>query len=137
MVIRSLSIFLVAALASAQTYTATVRGTVTDASGAVVPGAIVTLTNTEQNRPYSFNTNQAGEYVLVQVPPGSYSLTVKAPGFKSYQRTGLTFEVAQVVAIDIVMEVGAITEAIDVTAQAPLLETASFHARRGGEQQDH
>ncbi|HTM49392.1 MAG TPA: TonB-dependent receptor [Bryobacteraceae bacterium] len=122
---RTAWIFLLTGLVWAQTYTATVRGIVTDASGAVVPGATVTLTNTEQNRPYTFSTNQAGEYALVQVPPGSYTLSVKATGFKSYQRSGLTLEVAQVAAIDVVMEVGAVTEAIDVTAQAPLLETAS------------
>jgi hypothetical protein len=125
MICRTAWFLLLTGLAWSQTYTATVRGIVTDASGAVVPGATVTLTNTEQNRPYSFTTNQAGEYALVQVPPGSYTLSVKATGFKSYQRSGLTLEVAQVAAIDVVMEVGAVTEAIDVTAQAPLLETAS------------
>src|SRR5690348_4405257 len=88
---------ILAGAAAAQTYTATVRGVVTDASGAVVGGATVTLHNVEQNRPYSFTSNQAGEYVIVQLPPGSYTLTAKAAGFKAYQRTGLTLEVAQVV----------------------------------------
>src|SRR5437879_5187453 len=113
------------AVLSPQTYTATVRGVVTDASGAVVAGATVTLHNLEQNRPYTFTTNQAGEYVLVQIPPGSYSLSVKATGFKAHQRTGLTLEVAQVAEINVPLEVGAISESIEVTGQTPLLETAS------------
>src|SRR2546426_6520255 len=122
---RLVCALLLAGVAAAQTYTATVRGVVTDASGAVVAGASVTLHNIEQNRPYTFTTNQAGEYVIVQLPPGSYTLTAKAAGFKAHQRTGLTLEVAQVVELDVPLEVGAVTESIDVTAQAPLLETAS------------
>src|SRR6266849_3069388 len=95
MIARALLTLFIAGMAAAQTYTATVRGVVTDASGAVVTGAAVTLLHIEQNRTYTFTTNQAGEYVLVQLPPGKYSLAVKAAGFKSYQRTGLTLEVAQ------------------------------------------
>ena len=125
MIARALLTLFMAGAAAAQTYTATVRGVVTDASGAVIAGAAVTLLNVEQNRPYPFITNQSGEYVVVQLPPGSYNLSVKAAGFKQYQRTGLTLEVAQVVEIDVPLEVGAITEAIEVTGQAPLLETAS------------
>jgi hypothetical protein len=125
MIARALLTLFMAGAAAAQTYTATVRGVVTDASGAVIAGAAVTLLNVEQNRSYPFVTNQSGEYVVVQLPPGSYNLSVKAAGFKQYQRTGLTLEVAQVVEIDVPLEVGAITEAIEVTGQAPLLETAS------------
>src|SRR5437764_5878206 len=99
MALKACLLLVVAGMAAAQTYTATVRGVVTDASGAVVAGAAVTLHNIEQNRSWTYATNPNGEYVLVQVPPGSYSLTVKAAGFKTYQRTGLTLEVAQAVEI--------------------------------------
>ncbi|MBI3679204.1 MAG: TonB-dependent receptor [Acidobacteria bacterium] len=108
-----------------QTQTATVRGLVTDRSNAVVPGASVILTNVDQNRSWRVNTNAEGEYVLVQIPPGPYSLSVEAKGFKKYQHTGMILEVAQVAALDVSLEIGSTTEVIEVTTQVPLLETAS------------
>src|SRR5438046_5513273 len=90
----TLSIF--AAVASAQTQTATVRGMVTDHSGALIPSAQVVLTNTEQNRSWKAATNDEGRYVFVQIPPGKYALTVEAQGFKKYQHTSMTLEVAQI-----------------------------------------
>lgn len=109
----------------AQTQTATLRGVVTDRSGAVVPRASVTLTNLNQNRVWKALTNAVGEYVLVQIPPSDYALTVDATGFKKYQRTRLLLEVAQVLALDVPLEIGAATEVVEVTTQAPLLDTAS------------
>jgi len=108
-----------------QTQTATVRGVVSDRSGAVVPGAAVTLTNTAQNRPWPATTNAVGEYVFVQIPPGPYSLGVEAQGFKRHQQGGLTLEVAQIAELNITLEVGAVAETVEVTGQALLLETAS------------
>ncbi len=109
----------------AQTQTATVRGVVTDRSGAVVPQAYVTLTNVDQNRPWKAITNAEGEYVLVQIPPGRYSLSVEMKGFKKYHRAGMILEVAQVALLDVSLEIGATTEIVEVTAQVPLLETAN------------
>ncbi|MCL5745042.1 MAG: TonB-dependent receptor, partial [Acidobacteria bacterium] len=109
----------------AQTQGATLRGVVTDSSAAVVAGASLTLTNVDQSRSWTFQTNTAGEYVFVQIPPGHYALAVEAPGFKKHVREGLTLEVAQVAELNITLEVGAVNETIDVTAQAPLLESAS------------
>jgi hypothetical protein len=114
-----------AAAAFAQTQTATVRGVVTDRSGAVVPEATVTLTNLDQNRPWPAKTNAEGEYVLVQVPPGRYSLSVEMKGFKKYHRAGMILEVAQVAILDVSLEIGSATEIVEVTAQVPLLETAN------------
>lgn len=116
---------LYAGAAFSQTQTATVRGIVTDRSGAVVPGAAITLRNVDQNRDYPATTNGEGEYVLVQIPPSNYTLTVEAKGFKKYQRTGMVLEVAQVAALDVQLEVGASAEIVEVTSQVPLLETAS------------
>jgi hypothetical protein len=119
--------FLIAVLPAllAQTQTATLRGIVQDGSGAIVPGAQLTLTNIEQNRPWSTSSNESGAYVFLQIPPGNYRLTAEAKGFKKFSRSGMTLQVAQVADVNIAMEVGAITESIQVTGDAPLLETAS------------
>jgi outer membrane receptor protein involved in Fe transport len=111
--------------AVAQTQTATVRGTVTDSSGSVVPNTEITLTNIDQNRPWTTRSNEAGEYLFVQIPPGRYALGAKMEGFKTFDRKGLVLEVAQVAQIDIQLEVGSIVDAIEITAAAPLLEAAS------------
>ncbi|MDX1980297.1 MAG: carboxypeptidase regulatory-like domain-containing protein [Bryobacteraceae bacterium] len=110
---------------SAQTQTATIRGIVQDSSGAVVPAAALTLTNTGQNRPWTTRSNDAGAFVFGQIPPGNYSLEVEAQGFKKFVRGGLIFQVAQVAEINVSLEVGAVSETVQVNAETPLLETAS------------
>ena len=123
---RVLVSFALAAFACfAQTQTATVRGVITDKSGAVIPGATVTLTNTDQNRPSRSTTNGQGEYLFVQIPASNYALTIEANGFKKYHQSGIKLDVAQVASLDVVLELGASTETIEVTSQAPLLDTAS------------
>ena len=116
---------LAAAFAAAQTQTATVRGSVTDSTGAVIPGASLTLTNLEQNVARSAESNAAGAFVFQQIPPGSYSLAVEAEGFKRYERQRFILQVAQVAEIDVPLEVGDITETVEITAEAPLLATAT------------
>ncbi len=115
---------LVPALLS-QTHTATLRGLVTDSSGAVVAGAPLTLTNVDQSRTWKAVSNAAGEYIFVQVPAGRYSLTAEMAGFKKYQREGMVFAVAQIAEINVPLEVGALTETVEVTSQAPLLDSVS------------
>jgi hypothetical protein len=107
-----------------QTY-ATVTGVVADASGAVVPAAGLTLTNVEQNRPWTTRSNAVGAYTFQQIPPGRYQLEVQAAGFKKFTRTGLVLEVAQAAALDVSLEVGSTTETVEVTAVVPLLQTSS------------
>src|SRR5712692_10283325 len=127
-IVRSSAIVLLLlsiATAYAQTQTATVHGVITDSSGAVVPNAPVALTNVDQNRSWRASTNSEGEYLFVQIPPGNYALAVEAKGFKKYQRTGLTLEVAQVAALDVSLQVGSVTEVVEVTAEVSLLETVS------------
>ena len=109
----------------AQTQTATVRGVIKDKSGAVIPGAAITLLRTDQNRAWRSTSNAEGEYLFVQVPASNYSLTVEANGFKKHQQSGITLEVAQLAALAVSLEIGAATETIEVTSQAPLLDTAS------------
>lgn len=121
----SLLLALTALSAFAQTQTASVLGTVTDSTGAVIPGATLTLTNIGQNRPWTVQSNAAGAYVFQQIPPGVYSLSVEADGFKRYERSRFTLQVAQTAEINVPLEVGAVTEVVEITAEAPLLETAS------------
>lgn len=109
----------------AQTQTATVRGEVTDSTGAVIPGASLVLTNVDQNRPWEVESNATGAYVFQQIPPGNYSLAVEADGFKRYERQRFILQVAQVAEINVPLEVGDLTETVEISAEAPLLATAT------------
>ncbi|MEO7146127.1 MAG: carboxypeptidase regulatory-like domain-containing protein [Bryobacteraceae bacterium] len=109
----------------AQTGAASLRGVVRDTSQAVVMRAAVTLTNVDQNRTWTALSNDRGEYDIEQIPPGHYALAVELPGFKKYVRPGLTLEVNQVAEIDVTLEPGAVTETVEVRAEAPLLESAT------------
>ena len=119
------SFFAAAIVAAGQTQFASVRGMVEDASGAVVPQAALTLTNIEQDRPWQTKTNESGAYVFQQIPPGRYRLQAEAQGFKRIARDGLILQVAQVVEINLTLELGAVTETVQVKGDAPLLDTAS------------
>jgi len=116
---------LAASFCLAQTQSATVRGEVTDTSGAIIPRAALILTNVDQNQPRKTTSNDNGEYVFLQIPPGRYSLAVEAPGFKKFARDVFTVEVAQILGLDIQLEVGSLSETVKVTGEAPLLETTS------------
>ena len=111
--------------AHAQTEAATLRGVVHDATQAVVPAASVTLSNTEQNRSWNATTNDRGEYDIEQIPPGRYTLSIEAHGFKKYVQPGLTLAVNQVADVDANLELGSTSETVEVHAETPLLETAS------------
>jgi hypothetical protein len=105
-----------------QTSTSTVRGVVRDPSGAVIPGATVTLTNANTNVTRTTTTNEAGIYVFPGVIPGQYRLTVEASGMQKYEAT-LTVQVQQDVAVDPILAVGQTTSEIVVQDVTPLLRT--------------
>jgi outer membrane receptor protein involved in Fe transport len=109
----------------AQTQAATLRGVVQDRTEKAVANAAVTLTNIAQQRSWKTVTNEVGVYNLVQIPPGDYDLAVELDQFKKYQQRGLTLEVAQVAELNVTMDVGSVTEVVSVTANAPLLESAT------------
>jgi hypothetical protein len=121
----ALLLFAFAGSAWAQTQSATVRGEVQDSTGATVPGAKLTLTNLDQNRPWTTQSNDVGAYIFQQIPPGPYSMVVEADGFKRYQQSRFVLNVAQVAEINPALEIGAVTETIEITAEAPLLETVT------------
>ncbi|MGA7339154.1 MAG: carboxypeptidase regulatory-like domain-containing protein [Terracidiphilus sp.] len=103
--------------------TATIAGTVTDQTGAVVPEADVTLVNEATQFTRAVKTNANGEYVASAVPTGSYSITVAKAGFEQLQRTGVQLPVATTVTVDLQLSVGAATQTVAVTGAPPLLQT--------------
>src|SRR5437660_1202099 len=121
----SLCILLVIGAAFGQSDRGTVTGTVSDATGAVIPGANVVATNTETSTKYETVSTETGNFTLTQLPPGVYQMSVELPGFKRYVRQGITVLVAQILRIDVALEVGAATDEVTVNADAPLLRTES------------
>src|SRR6185295_7035075 len=117
------SILLSAWTAFAQSERGTITGTVSDPTNAVIPGASIVATNTETAARYETISTETGNYTLVQVPSGVYQLSVELPGFKKYIRQGMTIQAAQIVRIDVSLEVGNNTEEVTVEADAPLLKT--------------
>ena len=105
------------------TGTATVVGTVTDNTGAVVPAATVNIVNTETQFVSNGETNAEGAYYVPNLNPGTYRITIQAQGFKRYVREGVILRTSEQPRIDVQLEVGAVTETINVEASAPLLET--------------
>ena len=103
--------------------TSTISGLVTDATGAVIPGAEVTITREETGTVTSVATNEVGAYTAAGLEVGSYTLEVKAAGFKSYRGTGLVLNVRDRTVIDVTLELGEVTETIEVTDTAVQLQT--------------
>jgi Carboxypeptidase regulatory-like domain len=111
------------AAAVAQQETATLTGAVKDASGALVPGATVTATNIGTNIATTTTTNEDGIYTIPSLRPGKYTVTVEIAGFSRVIRSGVTLQVAQVAQLDVTLQTGQITEAVEVVGGASLLET--------------
>jgi len=107
----------------AQEFRATIGGQISDASGAVVAGARVTVANIDRNTTETAVSNATGRYLVQFLMPGAYSVTVAATGFKQYTQRGIRLEAADHVDLDVKLEVGAQTDFVTVTGEAPLLET--------------
>jgi hypothetical protein len=105
--------------------TTTLHGAVTDPSGAAVPNAKVTLTNQATNVPRETTTTSSGEYNFASVLPGTYKLTVEKDGFNAYVQTGLLLQVNLPVTEDVKLQVGGMTQTVEVKGQAPLLNTTN------------
>src|SRR5688572_5087471 len=104
-------LLLLASAAFAQTTgTATLVGTVTDNTGAIVPAAAVNIVNTETQFVYNGQTGPEGNYYVPNLIPGTYRLTIEAPGFKRYVRDGIILRTSEQPRIDVQMEVGSVTE---------------------------
>ncbi|NWG12482.1 MAG: TonB-dependent receptor [Acidobacteria bacterium] len=109
--------------AGAQEVSAGITGRITDASGGVIPGATVTARDMNRGTVWTTLTNQEGVYAFPRVPAGTYEVRVEAQGFKTVVRPNVILELNQRARLDMQMEVGGITETLEVTGAAPLLNT--------------
>ena len=114
-----------ATVSYAQTARATLTGVVTDPTGAVVANVPVKATHVETGTTIIGTTSDTGNYSIPQLPVGAYEITVQQPGFKAFHRTGLTLGSAQVLRLDVALEVGAASESVTVSAEASLVQTDS------------
>lgn len=112
--------------AQAQEATAGITGTVTDASGAAIAGAVVTAHDTIRNTSWVARSNGAGEYVLPDLPVGTYRVTVQANGFETAVRPNLELVLDQRARLDFQMRVGSVDQTVEVTSSPPLLQTETM-----------
>ena len=118
-------LFAISAASLGQGFQGGLRGAVRDAGSALVPGVEVTLTNEATNLSRMTVTNDSGEYSFAALEPGSYRLHASLSGFKAIDLTGIRVGTQQFVTLDLKLEVGAVAEAIRVTAEVPLIETSN------------
>jgi hypothetical protein len=111
--------------ALAQEFRSTISGQVLDATGALVPAAKIVATNGATGANYQTVSAADGRYTLPFLPPGTYQITAESPGFKRYVRTGYTVSTNERMNLDVTLELGQITETVNVTADAALLETST------------
>jgi hypothetical protein len=123
-------LLLLPSLVPAQESRATLTGIVRDGSGSAVPNAAIAVRNVDTGEETRGASTGQGVYTIPFLRPGNYTITVEAPGFKRYSREGVQLQVAQTAQINVALELGAVTETVQVTAEAPLLDTAK--ADRGG-----
>jgi hypothetical protein len=109
----------------AQTFYGSIVGTVTDSSGAAVPGAAVTITDIATNEKRSDKSDSAGNYRFVNLVPAAYKVEVQKANFKRFVSAHSVVQVGDTLRVDAALQVGAVSETVEVTTQAPLLETES------------
>ncbi len=107
----------------AQSDRGAITGTVADASGALIPGAKITVTNPATGFKSDTVSTGTGNYTLPGLPAGNYTLSVESPGFSRYEQTNIEVQVAVTTRVEVAMRVGAATESVQVTAESSLLKT--------------
>ncbi|MGC8881440.1 MAG: carboxypeptidase regulatory-like domain-containing protein [Bryobacteraceae bacterium] len=118
-----LALCLLALAAMSQEFRATISGRVLDPTGGVVPNAKVTAVNTATNESSTATTDSTGTYSIPFLRPGTYKVTVQAEGFKQFNRENVVLEVGRIFPLDVTLEVGMVTESVNVTAEVAVLET--------------
>ena len=111
-----------AVVVSAQESRGTIQGTVKDPQGAVMVGANVLVTNLDTQTPTSTKSNEAGRFIVPLLMPGQYSVTVNSPGFKKEVREGIVLLTGDVRNIEVVLQIGASSESVTITAEVPLVD---------------
>src|SRR5690242_1164251 len=120
-VVVALILLLPTATAWAQLATAELNGRVTDSSGAVLPGATVTATQTATGLVRSVVSDGDGNYLISNLPTGPYRLEISLQGFKSYVQTGLVLQVGATPTVNAALELGSLEESVTVEAAAPIV----------------
>ncbi len=123
--VRLVALLLFAISAFAQETTAGLQGTVKDPSGALVANAQVTVTGTTLIGDKSVKTDSAGYYRFANLPPGSYTVTVKAEGFATTKREGLALETGRLPTVDFALQVGKTESVVEVSGEAPLVDVTT------------
>jgi hypothetical protein len=121
----AITILMVTAAAGQGAYQAQVRGTVTDQSGAIVVKAAVTITNVGTNITQTANTDEHGEYFFTGLRPAVYTVKVQAAGFRSSEKENVVLQVDQQTSVDFVIHPLGVSETMEVSTTAPLLDTES------------
>jgi hypothetical protein len=112
-------------LLSAQSTGGRILGRVADPTGAVLAGVKVVLINEANGTQHDTTTNESGDYSFIEVPPGGYHTEFELAGFKKNVRRGITLDVNQVVTLNMVLQLGEAREIVEVTSEAPLVDTTS------------
>ena len=107
----------------AQAVNGTILGTVTDSSGGSVPNTKISLTETNTGVVRTATTNESGNYIFPDVPPGTYSVSAELTGFKKMTRPGIELQINTSPRVDLTLQPGNVTEVIEVSAQAAILQT--------------
>ena len=113
-----------ALIALGQQSSGTISGSVSDQQGAMVPGARVEVRNTATNAVFTAATNESGDYVAPALPVGEYEISAQSEGFKRAVRSGVTLQVNQVAQVNLMLEIGAVAEVVEVTGEAPLVSAS-------------
>ena len=116
-------VVLLAAFSFAQALSGTIVGTVSDQGGAVIPGAVVVLTNDATAFSRRVEANSSGQYVAYSIPTGAYTITVEMPGFQKLVRSGFELTAADTLTVNLELRVGQVSETLEVVATAPLLQS--------------
>src|SRR5271154_4238770 len=125
LVVLSACFLLNAPAVKGQAIYGSIVGTVTDTQGAGVAGAKVTVTSTTKNTAQETTTNESGYYTVSHLIPDTYSLKIEAPGFKIYNVASVQVSADEAPKVDAAMEVGAVTQSVEVTGEVPQLKTQS------------
>ena len=110
---------------AAQEARGTLLGRVTDSTDALILGAKVDAQNVDTGVRFSSLTNRTGDYIFPMLVPGTYSVKVEHPGFKTYTRSGIVVRVNDQMAINVALEIGQANQTVEVKAETPLLDTSS------------
>ena len=123
--LQRLFFVVLAGIVFGQSPTGEIAGIVRDSTGALVPNAEVTSINANTNEPKSTHTDSQGQYALPQMPVGTYRIRVRQAGFRAIERKDVELSTLQNLRLDFHLEVGEVSEAVTVTAEAPQVDTRS------------